>query len=451
MNNESRKPPGSEEMDRAVISCLMQAPEFAIDQAIEILKSSDFVTGHCAYLFDLIISRHADGNPVDAVSLTAHLIDSNKLDSVGGAGVMSEIATAASTPSAVRSYCEAVRSASRRRSVARIASRLEDVAYDGPDDWREKVSAMIRELDTTTVQSRSANLIAIKDVLFSYIDIIEAGVETDVDPAVSTGIKGLDELLSGGIRREYILIGGRQGHGKTLLAMQLAGRLACCGRRGFVVGYEMSAIQIVMRDLARESGVPLDKVMGRTPLREQGDFHQIQKTIERMGGGWDVHYTESPYISLEGVASHARNLHRKKPLDFIVIDYLQLVPVAQRTGERSDQILKSISETAERLRKELNCTLIAPVQINDEGSIRDARSILDAPQVFLRIDMDEQAGDDGTMEAKDTGRLKILKNRFGGSNRSVNVRRNGPLQRFEDDDDPPNRKQSSKNQKDRKW
>jgi replicative DNA helicase len=440
MNNELKKPPGSEEMDRAVISCLMQAPEYAIDQAIEIIKSSDFVTGHCAYLFDLIISRHADGNPVDAVSLTAHLIDAQKLDSVGGAGTISEIATAASAPSAVRSYCEAVRSASRRRSVAKIASRLETVAYDGPDDWREKVGAMIRELDTATVQSRSANLIPIKDVLFSYIDIIEQGVETDVDPAIATGIRGLDELLAGGIRREYILIGGKQGHGKTLLAMQMAGRLSSAGRRGFVVGYEMSAIQIVMRDLARESGIPLDKVMGRTPLREQGDFTRIQKAIESLGR-WDLHYTESPYISLEGVASHARNLHRKKPLDFIVIDYLQLVPVAQRSGERADQMLKTISETAERLRKELGCTLIAPVQLNDDGMIRDARAILDAPQVFLRIDMDVHEGEDGNEETADTGRIKILKNRFGASNRSVAVRRNGALQRFEDDDDPPRRKQ----------
>jgi len=124
-----------------------------------------------------------------------------------------------------------------------------------------------------------------------------------------------------------------------------------------------------------------------------------------------------------------------------VIDYLQLVPVAQRSGERADQMLKTISETAERLRKELGCTLIAPVQLNDDGMIRDARAILDAPQVFLRIDMDVHESEDGNEETADTGRIKILKNRFGASNRSVAVRRNGALQRFEDDDDPPRRKQ----------
>jgi replicative DNA helicase len=440
MTNEkdiSRKPPGSEEMDRAVISCMMQLPDTAIEAAVEILKASDFLTGHCAYLFDLIVSRHTNGHPVDAVSLAAHLIDQGRIADIGGAFVLSEISTTVSAPSAVRSYCEDVAAASRRRTVAKIATRMDVLAYDGPDDWREQMGQLIRELDTAMVASRKAKLIPVKDVLLEYVDRLMGSVETEIDPAVATGIVGLDELLSGGIRREYILIGGRQGHGKTLLAMQMAGKLAFSGRRGLIIGYEMTALQIVMRDIARESGIPLDKVMGRSPLNTQGDINYVQGMIEKMAKAWDIHYTESPYITLEGVASHARNLHRKKPLDFLVIDYLQLVPKAQRTGERADQALKTVSEEAERIRKELGCTLIAPVQLNDDGQIRDARSILDAPQVFLRIEMDTENNEDGIEVATDTGRIRCLKNRFGTSNRAVAVKRNGPLQRFEDNEDAP--------------
>lgn len=433
----ARKPPGSEEMDRAVISCMMQLPDTAIEAALEIVKASDFLTGHCAYLFDLIVSRHTNNHPVDQVSLAAHLIDQGRIADIGGAFVLSEIATAVSVPSAVRSYCEDVAAASRRRTIAKIASRMDILAYDGPEDWREQVAGLIRELDTAMVASRKAKLIPVKDVLLEYVDRLMSSVETEIDPPVPTGIRGLDELLSGGIRREYILIGGRQGHGKTMLTMQMAGKLAFAGRRGFIVGYEMSALQIIMRDIARESGVPLDKVMGRSPLNAQGDLNYVQSMIEKMAKDWDIHYTESPYVTLEGVSSHARNLHRKKPLDFLVIDYLQLIPRAQRSGERADQALKTVSEEAERLRKELGCTLIAPVQLNDDGQIRDARAILDAPQVFFRIEMDTDTNEDGIEVATDTGKIRCLKNRFGTSNRAVSVKRNGPLQRFEDNEDAP--------------
>ena len=150
---------------------------------------------------------------------------------------------------------------------------------------------------------------------------------------------------------------------------------------------------------------------------------------------WDVHFIEDPFVTMETIAAHARALHRVKPLDFMVVDYLQLVPLHNTGKEREDIQLKNLSDSLERIRKDLGCTLIAPVQLNDDGLIRNARSILDSPQVFFRIEMDEVEGEDGQMESGDYGKIKVCKNRYGRNNVSFRVFRNGPLQRFEDSDD----------------
>ena len=130
-----------------------------------------------------------------------------------------------------------------------------------------------------------------------------------------------------------------------------------------IVGYEMSARQMLMRDLARETGIPLNEVMGRRTLQSNHNMNRLTNGITKIAMNWDVSFTESPFISLESVAAHARALHRVKPLDFLVIDYLQLVPMKRNGKERTDEMLKSISDYCERLRKDLNCTLIAPVQL----------------------------------------------------------------------------------------
>lgn len=441
----ARKPPGSEEADLAVVSCMMQAPDATIPIAADILRPSDFLTTHAAFLFQFILSRHNSGHPVDPVSVIVALDDPEKLQLAGGAAKISEAYTAAAAPTAVKSYCQTVKDAATLRAVARVASQIEAVAYDRPDDWREQTLTLVSSIDTTLTEVTARKTVAYRDVATEYLDRAIEQEEKDLDPAVSTGIDALDELLDGGIRREYVLIGGKQGGGKTLLAMQIAGNMANSGRRGFVVGYEMQPLQLVMRDLSRESGVPLSIVTGRAKeKRDSGHLRDLMQTIERTSQAWDVHYATDSYLTVEGIASQARALHRIKPLDFIVVDYLQLVPRHTMGRERSDEALKSISEKLQALRRTLNCTLIAPVQLNDDGEVRDARALQDAPETVLKIVMDP-VDDDADADSPDLGIIKITKARWGQVGRSCRVVRNGPNQRFEDsDEDMPSKNKDEK-------
>jgi replicative DNA helicase len=431
---ESQQSPTAE-MEEALLSCLMQSPEQTVDVVAGILKVSDFGQAHCGMIYGLIVKRHQENEAVDLVSLCSALMTLGALDDIGGMGTVTHIYNASPSPSFATNYAREIKAASKNRQIAAIGTELTRVASEGGAECTGKAMELVRKVDAILSDSEKNLLIPVKDVVLKYIDSFENGLENNIDPAVPTGIGKLDEILVGGIRREYILIGGRQGHGKTLLSMQFAGKLASMGRRGLVIGYEMSAIQMLMRDLARETGIPLNQVMGRTPLEGQHAMGALTKGLKMISGEWDLHFIENPFVSLEVIAAHARALNRVKPLDFLVVDYLQLVPQHNQGKEREDIALKSISDSLERLRKDLGATLIAPVQLNDDGLIRNARSILDSPQVFLRIEMDETEGEDGQIEAGDYGKIKVCKNRFGTPNAYARVFRNGPLQRFEDSDE----------------
>ena len=431
----SRKPPGSEESDFAVISCMMQSPEQAIPIVADMLRASDFSTLHAAYMFELILMRHGGGHPVDPASLMIALDDPDKLRMAGGAAKLLEAYTAAELPTAVKSYCETVKDASTLRTVARLAGQIETVAYAKPDDWRQQAQQMLGQIDNAMTDINTTKSVSHQEVILEYTDRCLIDCEGEIDPAVTTGIKALDALLDGGIRREYVLIGGKQGGGKTLLAMQMAGHLANAGRRGLVIGLEMSPLQLVMRDIAREANVSLPIVTGRNRDRRSGDLKNIQQSLVRTAQTWDVHYSLDSYITIEGIASLARSLHRVKALDFILLDYIQLVTRAGNGKERSDEILKSMSEKLQALRRSIGCTLIVPTQLNDDGEVRDSRALQDAPETVLKIVMDARA-DDADEGDPDLGIIKVTKARWGRVGSSCRVERNGMYQRFQDSDEP---------------
>jgi len=430
---------GIEQMEHCVISCMLQSPSLAIDAALKILKPSDFSTGPAGLLFGVITQFQSEGKDVDPMTITGYLYDKGMIETVGGPAFVSDVYTQAPNPLHIKHYAEKVLDASKRRQLYQIAHQMAHHALgtsDSEGDWRDEILPLMRLADGALMDGAVDEIRPLKAVAGKYLDFVNAGAGS-IDPPVTTGIKRLDQLFLGGIRREYIIIGGRQGHGKTLLAMQLAGHLANAGRRGYVVGYEMADLQILMRDIAREARIPVSHVMGREPFTGHEPVKASQ-TICAMMEKWDIHYTDSPYITLDSVAAHARSLHRVKPLDFIVVDYLQLIPRKGPKTMRADQMVEELSKQLSRLQKELNCTVISPVQLNDDGLIRDARSILDAPQAFIRIEMKTEENELGESIASNTGRLRVLKNRFGVSDKSCPVFRNGNYQCFEDrEEDPP--------------
>lgn len=445
MTPEAKPLPGDLNVEQALIGCLLNDPDTQVAEALRIVSAKDFYFPGTGLIFDTIVRRHEKGDSVDLVTLVSHYYETGVIPNQFSPAFVSECYTACSNPSFTKHYAAQVLEASKKRQIIRIAAELGAAASQGnaEDDWRDLCLNALRKADSALMDSEGNDLIHIKEVGGQYADACEKDVMEGIDPAIPTGIRKLDELLEGGVRREYILIGGKQGHGKSLLAMQMAGELAKTDRRGLVIGYDMSALQVFMRDLAREARIPLSQVMGRTKIEGQGVFQALTRGIGKLSE-WDVYYTTSPYVTFETAAAHARSLHRQKRLDFIVLDYLQRVPMA-RGKERADEALVSLSNKVDKLQKELGCTLIAPVQLNDDGLIREARGILDAPQLFIRIEMDEKENSDGVMEAGDDGWFRLIKNRFGNTNKRIPVFRNGVYQTFEDREYTPAPKETKRN------
>ena len=79
---------------------------------------------------------------------------------------------------------------------------------------------------------------------------------------------------------------------------------------------------------------------------------------------------DTPSRSIGQLTAISRRIHRKSPLDLIIIDYLQLIEPASRNSPREQQVA-DITRRLKGLAKELAVPVIALAQLNRGVESRD--------------------------------------------------------------------------------
>jgi replicative DNA helicase len=183
----------------------------------------------------------------------------------------------------------------------------------------------------------------------------------------ATGFTPLDDVLRGGVRgQDLLLLGGRPGIGKTVVALQWARWMAMQGQTAIFVCYEHSPHALLgrllalelgslarpdevvalarLRPLAQEVALGVRPVSDLTadPLGEEA-YHRVQQYGPRLhlvqGSGLCTGTVELARLVAE---------HRSGPTALFV-DYLQKIPVAgpgQTEDERTTQLTERLKELA---------------------------------------------------------------------------------------------------------
>ena len=200
------------------------------------------------------------------------------------------------------------------------------------------------------------------------LDRLHAG---DFSDFVSTGIESLDRRLGGGFRRaQVILVGAPTGAGKTTLAVQFA---IAAQERGLalVVSPEMSADELVTREIVRRSGKPKRH---RSPwisahLRNEAEEAHARAAAELRRHPPRVAMMDSIDVTLEDVARAARAAQEQAPLSLIVLDYAQQLASTDAKTARH-LLVGEVGHRAVEMARELNCPVIVTSQVN---TFRDGR------------------------------------------------------------------------------
>jgi replicative DNA helicase len=148
--------------------------------------------------------------------------------------------------------------------------------------------------------------------------------------------------------------------GKTGVALCMAQHAAL---QGFAVGFfslEMSAEQLVLRLLSSESGIPHQKIRNATISSQE--WVELTNVAARLAET-KIFIDDTAMLSVADLRTKARRLKADHGLQFLVIDYLQLLH-GNRFHENRHQEVSEISRSLKALAKELDIPILALSQLS---------------------------------------------------------------------------------------
>lgn len=200
---------------------------------------------------------------------------------------------------------------------------------------------------------------------------------------LSTGFEKLDDYIGGLEAPNLIVIGGRPGMAKSGLAvnicincaLQLAD-LRAEGHKSGVIGFfslEMSAEQIAERAMAAEAAITAFRVKRRKSLTES-DVGKLAEAERRLSN-LPIEIDQTGEIPVAQILSRARDLHKRKGIELLVIDYLQIITGFESKSRDTNrtQDLTKITSALKGLAKELHIPIVLLAQVSREVDKREDR------------------------------------------------------------------------------
>lgn len=392
--------PSSIEMERGTLSCIMQAPEWALAKAQAILKPDDFHLPANRLLFQLMAEMGREGIPIDPAAIQQLLMDRRQLEAVGGAVAVAEILMLAPTPAHVTHYAGMVREKALLRRVVLAAYEALSDAQTSQDD-PEGVLTRFEAAALGLRGERTSDELSMdgKAALFATIDRLEEQMQAQKPDGVPWGIPKLD-AQTGGIAPGLIIIGAETSGGKSVLAAQAAAALLRAGKRVDYYTLEMPIDLCVRRMLAHIGKVPFGRLRNPIPMFDAGEYSDFQRSLKEFGG-----FADQLWMCADGGKTaadiHTETIRRnstQRPVDAVVVDYIQrLSPTDPKAT--SEQQITDASRSLKRLADALNIPVITPVQLNDAGLVRGSRMLSMDADLYLKVI--HRKDKDGTPEEPD--------------------------------------------------
>ena len=216
-------------------------------------------------------------------------------------------------------------------------------------------------------------------------------------------------------RKDLILLAARPSVGKTALAVNIALNAARSDNRVAIFSLEMSKAQLAQRMLSSLSLINLKNLISGD-IDEWEDIFQASSIIAEKS----IYIDDTAGISITELRSKCRRLKADGGLDFIMIDYLQLMTSEGRNENRQQEI-STISRNLKALAKELDVPILALSQLSRDSEksgrkprlsdLRESGAIEQDADVVILLFREDYQNEEA--EVKNQIELIIAKHRNG--------------------------------------
>ncbi len=423
MNKKDPKvPPQNLEAEQSVLGALMLDKNAMINVA-DILVPADFYKPAHTHIYEAILKLYEKREPIDILSVTTKLKESDELKNIGGSAYLSQLVESVPTASHIVHYATIVKEKKVLRDLISTSSEITESAFNAGENLEDLLDTIEQKVFSISQRSLPQKFTSIKDELKSAFERIEklhrgeGGLR-----GVPIGFPELDNLLSGFQKSDLVVLGARPSTGKTALALDMARHMAVKEKKSVgIFSLEMSKDQVVDRLIASTAQIPLWELRtGR--LKSDEDFSLIQSALDDLAQS-SLYIDDTPSPNIIQMRSMARRLQADQALDIIFVDYLQLIQPRTTSDNMVNQVTE-ISRGLKGLARELDIPIVALSQLSRAveqrevkrpklSDLRESGSIEQDADVVLFIYRKDKNQPNVQPDEENTAEIIIAKHRNG--------------------------------------
>lgn len=350
MNNPNVLP-----AEQAVLGCLLY-DNTSLDEIGDLLNANDFSLPFHQDVYCVIQSLISENKKADIICVSHILKDMYGEKNDASFIKISEIAQGCYSIANIKSYAELVKQNSIDHKLIKAGQDMIASVNQKKENRLDYAQQRISEI----LDQISSDIALAKDILSDVLCSIDDRQKSKNSiTGVSTGFYDLDKVTHGLHEGDLIILAGRPGMGKTLLAMNVAEHVAIIEKRSVAIfSLEMSKQQLIERSLISVAKLDSEKVQSGTLNADE--FSRLSDSVPRFCEA-KLFVDDHSSSSISDIRSKCRRIKREYGLSLVVVDYITLM-----SGEGENETIRigNISRGLKLLARDLDVPVIAISQLN---------------------------------------------------------------------------------------
>lgn len=356
-------PPHDPPAERALLGAMLGSKDTIAD-VIDAVHGADFYQPAHETIFDVILGLYGRDEPVDVVVVCADLTRQGLLKSVGGAEYVSSLAIAGNGPADLADCIQRVAGSAVLRRLMAAGFRISALASVAPaQEADEAVNAAVKEVTAVARPVLADGALPLADIMEETLDAIEAMSNRGNKMfGLPTGFDDLDVLTNGLRPGELIVIAGRPGMGKSVLAQDLL--RSCSLRNGLASALftlESGRHEVTTRLLSAEARVALHHI--RSGTMTDDDWARLSRRMGEVSAA-PLFIQDTDNLTFTQIQAQCRKLREQYDLRLAIIDTINLLTYGTRPFDTRYLEVSEISRCLKQLAKELQIPVVAVAQLN---------------------------------------------------------------------------------------
>ncbi|MEY9210596.1 replicative DNA helicase (plasmid) [Thermobifida halotolerans] len=365
---EERALPHDITAEQAVLGGVLLNPD-VLHEVLEIVEAADFYRPAHQVILNVATQMSDQGQALDAITVHAELVRRGEAMRVGGAPYLHTLIETVPTTANTTYYARIVAEKAQLRRLVEAGLGIAQLGYTGQGEADDLVTRGER------LWQRAARLGDDDPMVTTYADLLpdlvdRMGATAEEEGLVPLPYVDLAHLLGGGLRPgQLVVVGGRPGHGKTTIALDLTRHAARAGHHVLFVNLEMTDQELGHKILAAETQVPLGKITDpEAPLNAE-EWARVERHLVHRHE-LPITIDHDPHCTLARIRGRVSALARAgTPAGLVVIDYLQLITHA--AADTREQQIAETTRSLKLLAREMKVPVLLLAQVNREAAKRD--------------------------------------------------------------------------------